>query len=101
VLFIANTTQFGGGAHICPPARPVDGIINLVILKPFKYIRIPGMTYLLFTRHIEKSRAIEIFSGRKINIKGKNLITHIDGEPVELGDELEISVIPRSISVIC
>ncbi len=101
MVSIANTTQFGGGAHICPPAKPDDGILNIVILNPFRYNRIPGMAYSLFTGRIERSKALEIYSCKKIFIKGDNLCTHIDGEPVELGDELEISIIPQSISVLC
>jgi diacylglycerol kinase family enzyme len=98
---VANTTQHGGGAHICPLAKPDDGIINVVILKPFKYIWMPGLAYKLFTRNIHKSRAIEVHDGKQIVIKGQNLCAHIDGEPIELGDELVFEVKPRSISVIC
>ena len=98
---IANTTQHGGGAHICPVAEPDDGMIHAVILKPFKYIWILGMAHKLFTRRIHKSKAIEIFDGKKITIKGDNLCFHMDGEPVELGNELNFEVIPNSISIIC
>jgi len=101
MLSIANTTQFGGGAHICPAAKPDDGIIHLVVLKPFKYNSILWMTYLLFTRRIDRSRAIEIYSGKGIFISGENLVTHIDGEPVDLGNELDIRIIPKSISILC
>jgi len=101
MISLANTTQFGAGAHICPPARPDDGIIHIVVLKPFKYNHIPGMAYYLFTRQIDRSKAIEIFSGKEVIIRGKDLCAHIDGEPVELGDELKASIIPASVSVIC
>ena len=101
MISVANTTQFGGGAHICPPARPDDGIAHLVILKSFKYFLIPGMAVRLFTGNIQKSKALEIYKGKNIIITGDKLCTHIDGEPVELGDKLEISVIPGSVSIIC
>ena len=101
MVSIANTTQFGGGAHICPSADPSDGLINIVVLKPFNYLRIPRMTYQLFTRRMEKSSAIDVYPGKEIIIKGTDLCAHIDGEPVELGDELNISIIPGSISVLC
>jgi diacylglycerol kinase (ATP) len=101
MLSIANTSQFGGGAHICPPAKPNDGIIHLTILNPFRYTNIPIMAYNLFTKRIEQSKAVEIFAGKEILIKGEKLCTHIDGEPVELGDELEIHIIPKSISILC
>ena len=101
MVSVANTTQFGGGAHICPPARSDYGIAHLVVLKSFRYYLIPGMAIRLFTGNIEKSRAIEVYQGKEISISGKNLCTHIDGEPVELGDELKISVIPKSVSIIC
>jgi YegS/Rv2252/BmrU family lipid kinase len=101
MISIANTTQFGGGAHICPPARPDDGIAHLVILRSFRYFLIPGMAVRLFAGNIQKSKAIEIYHGKNLIISGDKLCTHIDGEPVELGDKLEISVIPESVSIIC
>ena len=38
VLTIANTRQFGNNAYIAPEARPNDGIIDIVLIKPFPKI---------------------------------------------------------------
>ena len=35
VLTIANTRQFGNNAFIAPEARPNDGKLDLVLIKPF------------------------------------------------------------------
>jgi len=99
-ISVANTSQHGGGAHICPMAKPDDGIIHVVVLKPFKYIWLPTMAYKLFSRRMHKSKAIEVYNGQKIIIKGDNLNPHIDGEPIDVGDELHFEVVPKSVSVI-
>ena len=48
VLTIANTRQFGNNAFIAPDARPNDGIIDIVLIKPFPKILGPLFIYQTF-----------------------------------------------------
>jgi diacylglycerol kinase family enzyme len=41
VLTIANTRQFGNNAFIAPEAKPNDGMIDIVLIKPFPKILKP------------------------------------------------------------
>ncbi len=40
-LTIANTRQFGNNAYIAPEAKPNDGIIDIVLVRPFPKIQGP------------------------------------------------------------
>lgn len=45
MIKIANTRQFGNNALIAPEAKPNDGIINLVLVKPFPLRVYPYFVY--------------------------------------------------------
>jgi diacylglycerol kinase (ATP) len=48
VLTIANTRQFGNNAFIAPEARPNDGIIDIVLIKPFP--KILGSLFIIYSQ---------------------------------------------------
>jgi diacylglycerol kinase (ATP) len=56
VVTIANTRQFGNNAFIAPDAKPNDGMIDLVLIKPFPKIFGPVFVIRLFTKRINKSK---------------------------------------------
>lgn len=101
MITIANTRQFGNNAVIAPMAKPNDGIIELVLVKPF-----PFYTYLLFfiqlfRGNLKKSKYIDF-----VRITGDTLIDtdfkyfHIDGEPVTFDDKITISVLRNQFKII-
>jgi len=58
VLTIANTRQFGNNAFIAPLARPNDGIIDIVLIKPFPKILGSLFIIRLFTKNINRSKYV-------------------------------------------
>lgn len=83
VVTIANTRQFGNNAFIAPDARPNDGIIDLVLIKPFPKIFGPAFVIRLFTKRINQSKYVShIRTEKEIVIETCENRMHIDGEPI-------------------
>lgn len=101
MINIANSSQFGNNAHISPFASLKDGLLDVVITKPFPLHHFPVLIYRMFSRTTHRSKYVEIIKGKAIRIvrEGKGVI-HLDGEPYEMGSELQINVRPLSLAVL-
>lgn len=84
VVTVANTRQFGNNAFIAPDARPNDGIIDMVLIKPFPKIFGPVFVLRLFTKRINRSKYVRhIKTDKEIIIETLETRMHIDGEPLK------------------
>ncbi len=93
VVTVANTRQFGNNAFIAPDARPNDGIIDLVLIKPFPKIFGPVFVIRLFTKRINKSKYVKhIKTDKEIIIEAKETRMHIDGEPVNSDGKVVVRI---------
>jgi diacylglycerol kinase (ATP) len=93
VLTIANTRQFGNNAYIAPEARPNDGIIDIVTIKPFPKILGSLFIIRLFTKRINKSKYVKHFkTDKEIIIETDETRFHIDGEPLEICGKVVIRI---------
>lgn len=97
---VANSSQFGNGFTISPDSDVSDGKIELVVLKPFSFWNIPSIVYRFFTKKNNNSRFSEITSFKKGKIKLSQKMAHYDGEPFEVKEELNISVVPKSLNIL-
>ena len=93
VLTVANTRQFGNYAFIAPAARPNDGIIDLVLIKPFPKILGPLFIIRLFTKRINKSKYVRLIkTDKEIVIQTDETRFHIDGEPLEISGKAVVKI---------
>jgi diacylglycerol kinase family enzyme len=93
VLTIANTRQFGNYAFIAPEAKPNDGLIDIVLIKPFP--KIFGLLFIirLFTKRINRSKYVwHIKTDKEIVIETSETRFHIDGEPLEISGKVVIRI---------
>jgi diacylglycerol kinase (ATP) len=98
---IANTRQFGNNAYIAPEAKPNDGIIDVVLLKPFPKIIAPLIIWRLFRGTLNKSKYVRyIKTDKPFTIKTNEKRFHIDGEPVEISGEISVRIKRDSLSVL-
>jgi len=101
VLTIANTRQFGNNAFIAPDARPNDGIIDLVLIKPFPKILGPLFIIRLFTKKINKSKYVRhISTDKEIVIKTDETRFHIDGEPLRISGKIIVRIKRNALKVL-
>jgi diacylglycerol kinase (ATP) len=101
MVSIANTRQFGNNALIAPDAVPNDGRFDIAILKPFPKILFPFFAIRLMTGTLRNSIYLKylVCEGTVIIKTGEKRF-HIDGEPVLINDEIEISIKKKSLRVL-
>lgn len=101
MISIANSSQFGNNAHISPFASLEDGLLDVVITKPFPLYQFPVLGYRMFNKSTHRSKYVEIIKGKEIRIlrTGSGAI-HIDGEPCDMASELTINIKPLSLTVL-
>lgn len=97
---IANTSEFGNGFVVSPKSDATDGKIELFLLKPFSFWRTPGIIYRFFMKKSHNSQFAEVISFEKATINLTQKIAHYDGEPVAVGNELKVQVVPKSLHIL-
>jgi diacylglycerol kinase (ATP) len=101
-ITFANATQYGNNAMISPKSKIDDGLIEMVVLKPFPFGAAPIIGVRLFRGTLPNSRYIEMESGVAFSLKSKNnFLIHYDGEPLQLNtNEIKVSIKKQSLNVI-
>ncbi len=100
IIDICNGSQWGNNAKVAPGARNDDGILDLCVVKNFHFINFPLLAMRLFTQSIESSKYVKIHPFKEAIIRQEKTIAHIDGEPVNMGNELRVKINPISLKVI-
>jgi YegS/Rv2252/BmrU family lipid kinase len=92
LISFANSSQFGNNAFIAPKASLTDGLIDVCILKPFPVIATAVVFERVMAKTINNSKFMDIIQGKKILVKNTATIYHLDGDPRESEDDLEIEI---------
>ncbi|WP_227256268.1 diacylglycerol kinase family protein [Pedobacter sp. MR2016-19] len=100
-ISIANSSQYGNDVYIAPNASVKDGLLDVCIIKPFPIIKLPVLGYVMLRGKAESSDMIEIIKGKNIKIIREAAgAVHVDGEPLQMGVEIEAVINPLSLKVI-
>lgn len=102
MITFANTGQFGNNAKIAPQARCDDGVMDIVLVKPFPLVMLPIFLFQLFTGSLKPSKYIKyIRSGTPVSVTCSETRFHIDGDQRGKTDEkITVSLISKAIQVI-
>jgi len=101
MITFANSSQWGNNIHIAPQAKIDDGLIDVCIIKEFPIYEGPSLLISILDQSVDQRRYDVVTKARNITIECDNdLIAHIDGEPIELGEKAEIRIHPLSLRVI-
>jgi diacylglycerol kinase (ATP) len=101
VLTLANTRQFGNNAFIAPLARPNDGIIDVVLIKPFPKILGSLFIIRLFTKKINGSKYVRhIKTDKELIIETDETRFHIDGEPLDISGRVVVRIKKNVLKVL-
>jgi len=101
LITFANASQYGNNAHIAPNADIRDGKLEIAIMRGFPLIKAPGVGTRLFLKNINKSVYVETYQSTNVIIKRTSPgVIHFDGEPTEMGELLNIKIIPGGLKVI-
>ncbi len=101
LVSFANSSQYGNNIHIAPNAKIDDGLIDVSIINEFPKIETPVMLLSLLDKSIHKHDKDEIILAKDIVINhSSSILAHIDGEPVDLGNEARVKILPLSLNVV-
>jgi diacylglycerol kinase (ATP) len=96
---IANNSQYGGGMKICPEAKPDDGLLDLMMIRPlsrFDFIRIYPRVFK--GTHVTDPRVV-IRQGKKFRLESPKLTAYSDGERIA-PLPMDIEVAPLALPVL-
>ena len=96
---IANNSQYGGGMLICPEAKPDDGLLDIMMVRPlsrFDFIRIYPKVFK--GTHVTDPRVV-IRQGKKFRLDSPNLVGYSDGERIA-ALPMDIEVAPKALPVL-
>lgn len=97
----ANADQWGNNAYIAPTASLQDGVLDVIAAHPFSVVDAPLIAFQLFNRQIDKNPKVDVHKCRSVTItRDSNGPAHYDGEPVMLGREIHIELIPAGLKVL-
>lgn len=101
MMIITNANKFGTNVSINPLGKIDDGYFEISILKPFPRIISPYIFYHLMNDSIYRTPFYKIIRCRQAKIINKvHEFFHIDGEPVELGEEVRLEINPKALRVL-
>lgn len=100
LIACANTSQYGNNAYIAPHANMQDGKIDITVVRPFPPLEVGTLAIQLFTKTIDRNTNIKTFESSKVTIiRERSGAMHLDGEPVEMPQKIDISCVSGGLKV--
>ncbi len=100
LITCANASQYGNNAFISPDADIQDGMLDVVMISPFPYMRAIGLGFHLLSRSIYRSRYHTMFRTDELVIRRKKAgEVHFDGEPGWMRKKIRIKIVPQGLSI--
>ena len=97
----ANAGQWGNQARIAPMASLQDGLLDVMVVRPFTTLEIPDMATRLMTGLADTSRHVLHFSGTRFHLhRSRPGAVHYDGDPFEAGTDFDLSIHPGALQVV-
>ena len=100
LIAVCNASQWGNNAYIAPDASITDGLLDIVVVHSGTPIDAAVMGMDIFTGYINKNTMVRAFRAPAAvisrNAPGE---AHIDGEPVSMGDILDIKCHRRALRI--
>lgn len=105
VFLVANSKSVGGFADAAPLASVSDGYLDVLIVKKMDLLfEAPDLVFKWFQGEHPKHPAIEYFQTKELTVlpteKTAELAIDYDGEILEEGLPIDISIIPEALNLI-
>ena len=101
IVTCANAGQWGNNAYIAPTASLQDGLLDVVVIHPFTPIDAQLLAFQLFNKLLDKNDNVTIRKASRLTITRENEgPAHYDGDPIQLGREIRIELIPHGLKVL-
>ena len=101
LLTCANASQYGNNVFIAPQASMSDGLLDVIVIKPFDIIEAPQVALELFNKTIDMNTKVQTFKARNIHVhRATPGLIHFDGDPLMTDADVNISVVHKGIKVV-
>ena len=101
LITIGNASEYGNRAYICPKASLCDGLLDVTIIKPFKFSAAPRMAFQLLRKTLDLNPHVETFSCKHLHIhRTQPNFVHYDGDPTKAGSDIDIAIHEKGIKII-
>lgn len=101
LISCANASQYGNNAYIAPQASMNDGLLDVIIMKPFDMLEASQISIDMFNKTLDKNSRINTFRTRHIHIRRERPgLIHYDGDPIMADTDVDISVVEKGIKII-
>ena len=101
LISMANSAQYGNDALVAPKALVDDGMLDAVVVNPFPFHQYFLLFYRLFQGTLNQSPYIKTFKFEEMTItQERDDVSHLDGDPFDLGQTVHIKINPQSLKVI-
>lgn len=100
MLVFCNTREFGNGAVISPGSRPDDGLAELRIVRKPPLPALAAAFLRMYTGRADGSAYIENLVTDRATVHQTGHLAHLDGEPVEIGQEVQFRLEPKRLWVV-
>lgn len=102
LITFANASQYGNNIYIAPAASMSDGLIDVVVVKPFPKILLPVFGLALFFKVVHRLPFVDCFKAKEIELTLANTSDfHFDGELGKLQLPEKIFIDPEKLLIRC
>ncbi|MBV7533647.1 diacylglycerol kinase family protein [Chitinophaga sp. sic0106] len=102
LLTVANGNQFGYEFKLAPRASVFDGMLDVCIMPPVKFLELLPISLHSLKGNIDKTRYLKHYTGKTITITGNSLqFLQVDGDAVPFtGNEVTLRIQEKAIRVV-
>ncbi len=91
LIACCNASQYGNNAYIAPHASIIDGVLDVTVVRKASILQRAVLGLDLMSGTIDQNKLIETYRVKDVVIeRSAPGSAHIDGEPVTLGERLEV-----------
>lgn len=103
LVAVCNCMQYGSNAYIAPKADPADGKLDVTVVHSGNFFSTVLAGIDLFSGTLDRNILVENFKTDRIEVidvaTGKEMITHLDGEPLTTGPSVKIECERRGLKI--
>ncbi len=100
-IVVANGTQWGYDAWVSADSRLTDGVLDIILVRPFSLMQILPVVGSLFMGGFDKWSFVEKLHAKTIQIiRAAEGPVHLDGEPGIGGAHIQVEVVSHSLQVL-
>ncbi len=101
LIACANAAQYGNNTYIAPGASMQDGLLDVIVIEPFKGIGGPKVLMDLMLKSIKSNHHVKTFQARHLHIHRPEAgAVHYDGDPIVMGTDIDIAIKPCGLKAI-